>query len=92
MVVTIVHAWPAAALLVAAGAAFDAVFGVFVAAVVVLAVVTLRWAIRRDRVGRAEWMRRQQESGALPTSPPPHTNGRVPGRHGQRGGGPKRPR
>lgn len=42
--------------------AFYAVFGVFVAAFVVLAVVTIRWAIRRDRVGRAEWVRRRQEA------------------------------
>ncbi len=44
---------------VAGGTAFVAVFGVFVAAVVVLAVVTLRWAVRRDRAGRAEWVRRK---------------------------------
>lgn len=40
-------------------AAFLAVFGVFVAALLVLAVVTLRWAVRRDRAGRAQWLRRQ---------------------------------
>jgi hypothetical protein len=32
---------------------FVAVFSVFVAALVVLSVVTVRWALRRDRVGRA---------------------------------------
>lgn len=47
--------------LVAADAAFDAVFGVFVAALVVLAVVTMRWAVRRDRAGRASWLDRQRE-------------------------------
>lgn len=58
-------AWPSVHLLgvqlVAAGAAFDAVFGVFVAALVVLAVVTMRWAVRRDRAGRASWLERQRE-------------------------------
>ncbi len=41
--------------LAAAGApvAFYAVFGVFVAAFGVLAAVTVRWAVRRDRAGRA---------------------------------------
>ncbi|MGC8510100.1 MAG: hypothetical protein ACP5PB_04420 [Acidimicrobiales bacterium] len=32
---------------------FVAVFSVFVAALVVLIVVTVRWAVRRDRVARA---------------------------------------
>ncbi|HTX63086.1 MAG TPA: hypothetical protein VMD28_05580 [Acidimicrobiales bacterium] len=47
-------------LAVAGGGAFVAVFAVFVAAFVVLAIVTLRWAVRRDRVGRAEWVRRRE--------------------------------
>jgi hypothetical protein len=34
-------------------AAFDAVFGVFVVLMVGLAVVSVRWAVRRDRVARA---------------------------------------
>jgi hypothetical protein len=34
---------------------FIAVFSVFIAATLVLIVLTLRWAIRRDREGRAEW-------------------------------------
>jgi hypothetical protein len=40
--------------------AFGVVFGAFVVAFVVLVVITLRWAIRRDRAGRAEWLRRRQ--------------------------------
>lgn len=57
------------ALLVVGGsdAPFLAVFGVFVAAFLVLAVVTLRWAVRRDRAGRAEWLRRQDP--AQPADP-----------------------
>ena len=34
---------------------FIAVFSVFIAATLVLIVLTLRWAIRRDREGRAAW-------------------------------------
>ncbi|MHB8219395.1 MAG: hypothetical protein ACYDHU_03615 [Acidimicrobiales bacterium] len=40
--------------------AFDVVFGLFVVAFVVLAVITVTWAVRRDRAGRAEWSRRHQ--------------------------------
>jgi hypothetical protein len=42
--------------------AFDVVFGVFVAAILVLAVVAVRWGVRRDRVSRA------QRSGQLPAA------------------------
>jgi len=35
---------------------FIAVFSVFVVAIVVLIVMTIRWAIKRDRAGRAAWM------------------------------------
>lgn len=80
--------------LVAAGAAFDAVFGVFVAAFVVLVVVTMRWAIKRDRAGRAAWVQRQrgiQQTGT-PAAAPTRTNGRAPHRRGQRGGGSPSPR
>jgi hypothetical protein len=33
--------------------AFDVVFSVFVVAIVVLAVVAVRWGLRRDRLARA---------------------------------------
>lgn len=89
----------AAPRLLAADAAFDAVFGVFIAAFVVLAVVTLRWAIRRDRVGRAEWVRRQAPGHDAGTDElPPRMNGHAPrergpkgerGGQGPRGGGPR---
>jgi hypothetical protein len=51
-------------------AAFDVVFGIFVAAILVLAVVAVRWAVRRDRVARA---RQAQRSG--PPGPAPETGG-----------------
>lgn len=49
--------------LVAAGVAFYGVFGVFLVAFAVLSFVSVRWAIRRDRVGRAEWAARRQAQG-----------------------------
>lgn len=61
---------------VGADVAFDAVFGVFVVAVVVLSVITLRWALRRDRAGRAQWLRRRREE--LGEGARPNTNGRKP--------------
>jgi len=45
--------------LLAADVAFAVVFGVFVVAVVVLAVITLTWAVRRDRAGRRAWLARR---------------------------------
>jgi hypothetical protein len=42
-----------------ANIAFVVVFGAFVVALVALIVITLRWAIRRDRQGRIEWLRRR---------------------------------
>jgi hypothetical protein len=78
--------------LTAVAVAFYAVFGVFVVAFVVLVVVTMRWAVQRDRAGRAEWVRRQRpgQQGPPPVAPP-QTNGRAPGRRGQRGSDPRRP-
>jgi hypothetical protein len=45
---------------------FVVVFAVFALAVVVLSFLTLRWAIRRDRIGRQEWLRRRQAEMAAP--------------------------
>ncbi|MGH9043463.1 MAG: hypothetical protein ACRDVP_01225 [Acidimicrobiales bacterium] len=46
----------------AAAALFGVVFAVFVLATVILAVIAVRWAVRRDRIGRREWKRRQLEA------------------------------
>jgi hypothetical protein len=43
----------------ASNAAFFAVFGVFVVAMLVLIFLTLRWVIGRDRAGRKAWVDRQ---------------------------------
>jgi len=45
--------------LVASDVVFGVVFGVFVAALAVLAFVSIRWGVRRDRLGRKEWERRR---------------------------------
>lgn len=68
--------------LLAANVAFAVVFGAFVAAMVVLGFVTMRWAVRRDRVGRRAWLARrsgQLEAGGEPGAvPPASTNGHKP--------------
>ena len=56
--------------LIAASAAFGVVFGLFAAAMVVLIVVTLRWAIRRDRTRRRAWMERRADRQRLGGAPP----------------------
>jgi hypothetical protein len=65
-----------AALLASSDVTFFVLFGVFVAALVVLCVIVLRWAIRRDSAGRAAWrarqLQRQQTAGdAEPPATPP---------------------
>jgi hypothetical protein len=44
--------------------AFGVVFGVFVAALAVLGFVAIRWGVRKDRPGRAEWRRRYLEASS----------------------------
>jgi len=50
--------------LLASNTAFAVIFGIFLVSLVVLIVVTLTWAIRRDRAGRAAWTARQQQKAA----------------------------
>jgi hypothetical protein len=59
--------------LLASDVTFVVLFGAFVAAFVVLCVIVLRWAIRRDSAGRAAWRARQLERQAPSgdTEPPP---------------------
>jgi hypothetical protein len=81
-----------ASALAGADAAFIVVFGAFVLAFVVLAFITLRWAVRRDRTGRDQWLRRQAEQGAAggTGSAVPSTDGSVgPMRRGRRRGPPR---
>jgi hypothetical protein len=69
---------PVTHVVVGVDAAFDVVFGVFVLALVVLSVITLRWALQRDRAGRAQWLRRREELGGGARGPAPTANGPKP--------------
>jgi uncharacterized membrane protein len=46
----------------ASNAAFYTIFGIFVAAMIVLIVIILVWAIRHDLAGRSAWRERQQQA------------------------------
>jgi len=51
-------------------------FGLFIVALLVLIVIVLTWAIRRDKQGRAAWRQRQQDrnsaaGGDVPPAPRP---------------------
>jgi hypothetical protein len=58
---------------VAGDVTFGVVFGIFIVALFALIVIVLRWAIGRDREGRAAWRARQAGGGGTPNgdSPPP---------------------
>lgn len=78
--------------LLGADAVFYVVFGVFVLAFAVLVVVTTRWAVRRDRAGRAAWVERQRAREAEGSVEPSaaRMNGHARGRRDQHGGNPRR--
>ena len=62
--------------LLASDVTFGVLFGIFVAALLVLIVIVLTWAIRRDRQGRAAWRQRQLDrspaaEGDVPPAPRP---------------------
>jgi hypothetical protein len=53
----------------AGNTAFYAVFGIFVVAVIVLAVVVVVWAVRHDVAGRDAWRERQASRARSPGPP-----------------------
>jgi hypothetical protein len=55
--------------LAANDAAFAVLFSIFILAMLVMIVITLRWTIRRDRAGRAAWRARRE--GESPPTPGP---------------------
>ena len=61
--------------LLATDTEFFVTFGIFVLAMVVLAALIVRWAVRHDRAGFTLWRQRQQ---AAPTQAPPPGEGDVP--------------
>jgi len=61
-------------LLAADNVAFGVIFGVFVVALLTLMVLVIRWAVRRDRQGRAAWQARRaggvaSTDGEVPPAP-----------------------
>jgi len=63
-------------LLATSNTAFGVVFGLFLAGFAVLCFLTLRWAVRRDRRGRAAWLARQAEASPDGEAPPTNRPGR----------------
>jgi hypothetical protein len=55
--------------------AFAVVFGIFVVLLAILGFVAIRWGVRRDRPGRAEWRRRYLDAAAGESA----ANGSTPG-------------
>jgi len=45
--------------------AFDVVFGIFVAIILAVAVLSVRWAVQRDRVARAAQNRNRSATGGI---------------------------
>jgi hypothetical protein len=58
----------------ATNVAFYTIFGIFVAAMLVLVVIIIVWAVRHDLAGRAAWRQRQSEAAreAAGTPDPRH--------------------
>jgi hypothetical protein len=63
---------PALVLASAGNTAFFVVFGIFVAAMLVLVAITILWAVRHDVDGFKAWRTRQAERGGYP---PEQTDG-----------------
>ena len=62
---------PSALLLASAGnTAFFVIFGIFVVAIIALAVIVIMWAVRHDLAGRKAWRERQEAGGSSPPDPP----------------------
>jgi hypothetical protein len=61
---------PALMLASAGNTAFFVIFGIFVVAILALAVIVIRWAVRHDVAGRKAWRARQQARVQPPPDPP----------------------
>ncbi len=53
--------------MLATNVGFFITFGLFVVGWLILAFLTIRWAIRHDRAGFKEWRQRQAAASAIPT-------------------------
>ena len=57
--------------IVATNAAFFVVFGIFVVAIVALAVFIIVWAVRHDRAGWKIWRKEQEDAARAAGTLPP---------------------
>ena len=62
---------PALLLASAGNTAFFVIFGIFVVAVIALAVIVIMWAVRHDLAGRQAWRERQEARAPGPRPPQP---------------------
>ena len=62
---------PALLLASAGNTAFFVIFGIFVVAIIALAVIVIMWAVRHDMAGRKAWRSRQESR----VRPPPEQPG-----------------
>jgi hypothetical protein len=57
--------------IVATNTAFFVVFGIFVVAIVVLAVLIVMWAVRHDMAGWKVWRKKQEDAARAAGTLPP---------------------
>jgi uncharacterized membrane protein YadS len=65
-----------APLVAANDVAFAVIFGIFIVALLVLIVIVISWAVRRDRQGRAAWSQRRTGGATNADGETPPTPGR----------------
>ena len=63
-------AQPLVLLASAGNTAFFVIFGLFVVAMITLAVIVIMWAVRHDMAGRKAWRARQEARVQPPPDPP----------------------
>ncbi len=66
--------------------AFDVVFGIFVAIILAVAILSVRWAVQRDRIARAAQNRNRSAGGIGPGA----ADGPTPKHRGWRSSPPRR--
>ena len=66
---------PALLLASAGNTAFFVIFGIFVVAVIALAVIVIMWAVRHDVAGRRAWRARQEARVQERPDPPGTASG-----------------
>ena len=69
---------PALLLASAGNTAFFVIFGIFVVAIIALAVIVIMWAVRHDLAGRQAWRARQEARVQEQQPDPPGTASGAP--------------